>query len=162
MFSSISLIYFEWPTILHFTQCWLFLTNYSSFNLVDSFWCCCNLVLSISTSIINFIFCWFVLSRITSSLLYFIKTLFKEIIRWKTELWEKYLVLVAIRILDDKELMLWIGVFGNSKFHCWMIRVLRFLDSAISFPSMWRDSRVFFAFDKRSRKADKNLFKKLS
>lgn len=62
-----------------------------------------------------------------------------------------------MRVLEDRESKQWIGVLGNSIFHCWMMCVLSCLESPISFPGKFIASTEIFALESRSRKADRNL-----
>lgn len=117
---------------------------YSSCNRLDSCCCCCNRLRSTSTSIMSLSFCWVTLSRITSSLTLIIIGI-------------DYLVFVAISVLDERVSMQWTGLFGNSVFHCWMIRVLNCLESSVSFPDGLIVSMENLTLDRRSKKAERNL-----
>lgn len=117
---------------------------YSSFNRLDSCCCCCNRLRSTSTSIMSLSFCCVTLSSITSSLTISIIGI-------------DYLVFVAISVLDERVSIQWTGLFGNSVFHCWMIRVLNCLESSISLPDGLIVSIENLTLDKRSKKAERNL-----
>ena len=68
-----------------------------------------------------------------------------------------YLVFVAISRFADRSLELLIKLFGNSLFHCWIMRVLSW---RISSTSLLLESTVSIAkraLESRSRKAERNL-----